>query len=70
MKKQTCIICRKPLNDGIILYGRGICSNCEQKLISTDMKTDFYNHYNECIKRNLSQLLLRGEENSWQNYHL
>lgn len=70
MKKQTCIICGKPLNDGIIIYGRGICANCEQRLINTDMRTDFYEHYKGCIKRNFSQLLLRGEENNWQNYHL
>ncbi|MTK13788.1 MAG: sigma factor G inhibitor Gin, partial [Clostridiaceae bacterium] len=45
MKKQSCIICGKPLNNGIMIYGRGICKCCEERLVNLDDTTDFYNYY-------------------------
>ncbi|MCY6960629.1 sigma factor G inhibitor Gin [Clostridium brassicae] len=68
MKKQKCIICRKPLNDGIMIYRKGICKNCEERIINTDQETDFYNHYICCIKKNVSHWILRGEDYKCQNY--
>lgn len=69
MKKQSCIICRKPLNDGIMVNGRGICHCCEERITKADVETDFYDYYMECIKKNLTEPMLRGEDCSCQNYH-
>ncbi|NEU03960.1 sigma factor G inhibitor Gin [Clostridium senegalense] len=48
----NCIICNKS-NDGIIVYGRKICIECEKKIINTDLNTDFYLFYNKCIRKKL-----------------
>ncbi len=69
MKKQSCIICGKPLNNGIIIYGRKICRCCERRLINLNIDTDFYNHYKECIIKALAQSIIKGEEKNCQNYH-
>lgn len=68
MKKQTCIICGKPLNDAIVINGRGICSICEKRLMNLQPGNDFYEHYKECIKKIIFHA--RGAEDSCQNYHL
>ncbi len=68
MRKQVCIICGKPLNDGIIIYGKGICPCCEQRLMSIERNTDFYNYYKNCIRKNIAGLVIRREESSCQNY--
>jgi DNA-directed RNA polymerase subunit RPC12/RpoP len=68
MKKQVCIICGKPLNDGIIIYGKGICPCCEKRLMNMDRDTDFYEYYKECIRRNIAELVIREEEINCQNY--
>lgn len=70
MTKQRCIICRKPLGDGIIVNGRGICRCCEEKMIKTAMDTDFYVFYKNCIRKTIVDTVLRGEECNCQNYHL
>lgn len=70
MKRQECIICRKPLNGGIIVNGKRICKCCEQRLVKMDMNTDFYEYYISCIKRTIAQTALRGEELRCQSYHL
>lgn len=70
MKKQVCIICRKPLNSGIIVNGKRICKPCEERLVNSEMNTDFYEYYKECIKKNIIQFTLKGEETTCQNYHL
>jgi hypothetical protein len=70
MKRQTCIICRKPLNGGIMINGKRICKCCEERLINSDMDTDFYNYYKNCIKNTIVQIALKGEESRCQNYHL
>lgn len=69
MTKQHCIICRKPLNDGIIINGKGICRCCEKRMINTAIDTDFYTFYESCIKRSIVPAVIRGEESNWQNYH-
>lgn len=66
--KRCCIICRKPLNNGIMISGRGICKCCEERMISTAMDTDFYNYYKNCIKKNIAEAVIRGEENNCQDY--
>ncbi|ERI95538.1 hypothetical protein HMPREF1982_00168 [Clostridiales bacterium oral taxon 876 str. F0540] len=70
MKKQACIICRKPLNNGIIINGKRICKCCEERLINSDMNTDFYDYYKDCIKKTIVQVTLRGEDTRCLNYHL
>ncbi|MCM8709658.1 sigma factor G inhibitor Gin [Clostridium sp. SYSU_GA19001] len=70
MKKQVCIVCRKPLNSGIIINGKRICKCCEERLVNSDINTDFYEYYKDCIKKNIVQFMLRGEEVTCQNYHL
>lgn len=68
MRKQTCIICGKPLADGIIINNRVICSICEKRLVNLQPGNDFYEHYKECIKKVIFQV--GGAEDSCQNYHL
>lgn len=70
MKRQVCIICRKPLISGIIVNGRRICKCCEKRLVNSEMNTDFYEYYKNCIKSTIVQTALRGEEINCQNYHL
>lgn len=70
MKKHDCIICGKPLNDGIIINGSGICKNCEHRILGTNAETDFYTYYIQCIKRTIAQSLIKGEDINCQNYHL
>lgn len=68
MKKQSCIICGKPLNSGIMIYGRGICQCCEERLIYLELDTDFYTYYKECLRKNVVQVVIRGEKLNCQNY--
>jgi hypothetical protein len=70
MKRQVCIICRKPLNNGIIVNGKRICKSCEERLINAEMDTDFYEYYKNCIKNTIVETELRGEDTRCQNYHL
>lgn len=65
---RTCIICRKPLNNGIIVYGKGICENCEKRLLTIDEETDFYDFYKNCIKKNLVQLISGGVNDNCRDY--
>ncbi len=65
---RTCIICRKPLNNGIIVYGKGICETCEKRLLVIDRETDFYDFYKNCIKKNLVQLIPGGVNDNCRDY--
>ncbi len=65
---KTCIVCRKPLNNGIIVYGKGICENCEKRLLIIDGETDFYDFYKNCIKKNLVQHIPRGVNEKCRDY--
>lgn len=69
MIKCCCIICRKPLKNGIIIGGRGICKSCEEKLTNANMDTDFYIYYKDCIKKNLGESIMREEDKDCMNYH-
>ncbi|MCB2354960.1 sigma factor G inhibitor Gin [Clostridium estertheticum] len=70
MQKEKCIICRKPLNGGIIINGRGICNNCEERIIKAKANTDFYEYYKNCIRKTLVQFIPRGVTKDCQDYHL
>lgn len=70
MNKHNCIICGKSSNDGIIIYGTWICKNCEERLLYTNIETDFYIYYKECIRKTIVQSLLKGADINCQNYHL
>lgn len=65
---RTCIICRKPLNNGIIVCGKGICETCEKRLLIIDRETDFYDFYKNCIKKKLVQLIPRGVNDNCRDY--
>lgn len=69
MSKQNCIVCRKPLNNGIMINGRRICNCCEERLINVQIDTDFYQYYKECIKKTMTEYMLRGVKKSCPNYH-
>jgi hypothetical protein len=69
MKKKYCIICGKPLGNGIIIYGRGICKNCEERLIKLENNLDFYEYYKERISKTIVRFIIRGEITHCQNYH-
>ncbi|MCR3761024.1 sigma factor G inhibitor Gin [Clostridium felsineum] len=51
--KKMCIICRKPLKDGIIINGKGICKNCEKRLVGLECGNDFYEYYKKRIKKRI-----------------
>ncbi|SMC27291.1 Inhibitor of sigma-G Gin [Clostridium acidisoli DSM 12555] len=51
MKKHNCIICNRPLENGIIVNGKGICNNCESRLVNLQVGNDFYEYYKHCIKK-------------------
>lgn len=70
MKRQECIICRKPLISGIIVNGKRICKSCEERLTKAEMDTDFYEYYKNCIKKTIVQVTLKGEDIKCQSYHL
>ena len=70
MKKLTCIICRKPLKNGIIINGKGICKCCEERMLKIDADNDIYNYMVKCIKNNLVIPMIKGVDESCQNYHL
>lgn len=65
---KTCIICRRPINNGIIIYGRGICESCEKRLINMDAETDFYDFYKKRIKKGVVQLIPRGVNEKCRDY--
>jgi hypothetical protein len=68
MEKQRCIICRKVLNNGIIINGRMICKCCEDRVVNSTVNTDFYNYYRDCIKKSVVDLLLREKRMSNEIY--
>lgn len=70
MKKQCCIICGRPLNDGIIINGIRMCNTCERNILNIKMNTDFYIHYKNRIKKSIIYTIIRGVNTGCQNYHL
>lgn len=70
MNKNSCLMCRKPQDNGIIIYGVNICRECELRLINVDVDTDFYEYYKDKIKKSIVSVILRGDEHNWQNYRL
>lgn len=70
MQKRKCIICGKPLNDGIMINGRGICRSCEERLIYSQSGTDFYEYYINCIKKTIPSNIKRRVNYKWGNYLL
>lgn len=68
MKKQKCIICRKPLSNGISINGIKICKVCEERLIKVQVETDFYDYYKECIRKTIVQSLIKGADVKCHSY--
>lgn len=70
MQKRKCIICGKPLNDGIMINGRGICKSCEDRITHAESGTDFYEYYKCCIRKAIAHHMIRGVDYKCQNYPL
>lgn len=68
MKKKYCIICGKPLSNGIIIYGRGMCISCEKRLLKLENNLDFYEYYKQRIKKTIVRFIIKGEIIHCQNY--
>ncbi|MPQ45133.1 sigma factor G inhibitor Gin [Clostridium tarantellae] len=52
MKEVRCIICEKE-GYGIIIRGMLICNNCEEKVITCDVNSDFYEFYKNKLKEKI-----------------
>lgn len=61
MLPGNCILCKKPLNDGIIINGRGICKSCIERMINLESNNDFYEYYKKCMKRYIVADLLKRD---------
>lgn len=61
MEKRNCILCRKPIRDGIIINGRCICSSCESRVILSKANNDFYEYYKDCIKKTIAHGYLKNQ---------
>lgn len=70
MQKQRCIICGKPLNNGIMINGRGICKCCEERITRSESGTDFYEYYKGCIRKTIAYHMVRGVDYNCRNYPL
>ena len=64
------IIVINAIIDGIIINGRGICNNCERRIIEAKANTDFYEYYKNCIRKTLVQFIPKGVTKDCQDYHL
>ncbi|MBU3196892.1 sigma factor G inhibitor Gin [Clostridium algidicarnis] len=68
MARGICILCRKSINNGIMINGKYICKSCEEKLISCNIDTDFYEYYKQCIKRSLAKYVVRNNYFNIEQY--
>lgn len=68
MKKIDCILCRKPLSNGIIILGKGICRECEKKIVESDINSEDYNIIEEKIKNSIVKTILERNDIGWKNY--
>ncbi|MEB3102385.1 sigma factor G inhibitor Gin [Ferviditalea candida] len=41
-RDSTCIICKQEKSDGIKIYFRFICSDCEKEMVQTDVQDTKY----------------------------
>ncbi|SFB35031.1 sigma factor G inhibitor Gin [Clostridium frigidicarnis] len=53
MREHVCIICRKKVDDGLVVKGKSICYNCECRIINSKQCTDFYEYYMKCVKKHI-----------------
>ena len=72
MLKLRCIICRKELNNGIMINGRVICKSCEDRIVKAVVDTDLYDYYTDCLKKRIVSSIARMEvpmlKNSYRQY--
>lgn len=59
VSKTSCIVCNKTSKNGIIIKGKHICRECENKIVNSDVNTDFYEYYKNHIKKNISASLIK-----------
>ncbi|WP_067933460.1 sigma factor G inhibitor Gin [Alicyclobacillus kakegawensis] len=48
---RRCIICDRPREIGIVVWGQFICAECEQEIVSTDTSELRYQYYVQRLKR-------------------
>lgn len=48
-----CAICRKPSGDGVSIFGKLICSECEKTMVNLDINDGGYDEYKDLIKKNI-----------------
>ena len=52
-----------------MINGRELCKSCEKRLLNIDINTDFYEYYKECIRKNIVNTTIRGEDIKCQDFH-
>lgn len=52
---KKCILCGEYTREGINIFGRFICGNCEITLVNTDVCDDRYDDYKELLKKGMIQ---------------
>ncbi|SHK51420.1 Inhibitor of sigma-G Gin [Hathewaya proteolytica DSM 3090] len=70
MCRDICSICERPLDSGIMILGKTICCNCEEKIIQADINTDFYEYYKEKLKKCVINRVIKKERYTCNKYHL
>lgn len=48
---SECIICHKPKEEGIRIFGQMICLDCEREIVHADVGDEAYSRYVEEMKR-------------------
>ncbi|MGL5633923.1 MAG: sigma factor G inhibitor Gin [Sarcina sp.] len=51
--ENACIICGNEEQRGIVILGKKICLECEEKAIKADINSDFYESYRQKIFTNV-----------------
>lgn len=53
IKENACIICGDEDKTGIVILGKKICVECEEKAVKADIDSDFYESYRQKIFTNV-----------------
>ncbi|WP_070121508.1 sigma factor G inhibitor Gin [Bacillus marinisedimentorum] len=48
---ETCVVCEEPKANGIHLYTRFICRECEKEMVKTDTSDERYHFYLKQLKK-------------------
>jgi len=65
---MKCIVCGKSIQEGIIVNSRFICLKCEERMVNSNIDTDFYNYFIDVLKKSrINKLDTKGESINCQN---